>query len=459
MEERLLQYQRILKRDSDLALVSGKLYEKPAKGSVFGVPGRTALLYVLAPVICLYTAWVLGRALKDGVSRLYFLARDGYAMYGIASVLCRELELPLECRYLYCSRYAWRSAEYHLLGEEALDYVCLGGSGVTFRRVASRAGLSPEEGEAAGRLLGMEDVMDVPLSRRSLAHLRSLLAGCKPFMETMVRHGQQAFPAACGYLEQEGLLEPIPWALVDSGWTGSMQESLGRLLEAMGCSVHPQGYYFGMYSIPPQTDPDAYHSWYFDPGTGALRKAYFSNSFLECMCSSPEGMTVGYGKNAGRWMPVLEQDHSPNRDRTQESTHWLQRYAKELAEVCGRRLLNRDMARDKRTVFLLLRLLMGRPDAREAQEFGSWAFSDDVLGEGDGRLAVPLSRGQIWGQRLLPRAVSLFLGRDGDAPWSAWPEGCLRLSGARAWEFPRCTIRRYVLEVRKQQSQRHLYKS
>ncbi len=458
MEKRLLQYRRILKRDPALARVSEKLYREPAKGSVFGVPGQAALAHVLAPVICLYTAWVLENALKEGISRLYFLARDGYAMHEAAQVLCRELGLPIECRYLYCSRHAWRSAEYPLLGEKALEYVCLGGCGVTFRMVAGRAGLSPEETREAGRLLGMEDTMDDPLSRRSLGRLPSVLAGCEPFIKAMARHGERAFPAACGYLEQEGLLEPVSWALVDSGWTGSMQESLRRLLEALGSSARLRGYYFGMYSRPRGTDPEAYRSWYFGPEAGALRKAYFSNSFLECVCSSPEGTTAGYKREGGRWGPVLERVHSPNREKTGESTDWIRRCGTELARECGRGLLCRDRERDRKTVFLLLRLLMGRPRQGEAQEFGSWAFSDDVLGEAEGKLALPLSRGQIRGQRLLSRGVSLILGKDGDAPWSAWPEGCLRLSGAGFGEMQRCTVRRFALEIRRQQREKGLHR-
>ena len=67
MEKRLLQYRRILKRDPALARVSEKLYREPAKGSVFGVPGQAALAHVLAPVICLYTAWVLENADRKSV--------------------------------------------------------------------------------------------------------------------------------------------------------------------------------------------------------------------------------------------------------------------------------------------------------------------------------------------------------------------------------------------------------
>ena len=60
--------------------------------------------YVLSPALHGYILWVLREAAASGKKRLYFLARDGYLMYRTAVILCRELELPLECRYLCCSR-------------------------------------------------------------------------------------------------------------------------------------------------------------------------------------------------------------------------------------------------------------------------------------------------------------------------------------------------------------------
>ena len=38
-------------------------------------------LYVLAPCIDSFVLWVLQEAMKKGIQRLYFLARDGYFMY------------------------------------------------------------------------------------------------------------------------------------------------------------------------------------------------------------------------------------------------------------------------------------------------------------------------------------------------------------------------------------------
>ena len=36
-------------------------------------------------------------------------------------------------------------------------------------------------------------------------------------------HSKEAYGTAIGYLTQEGLLEPVSYALVDSGWIGTIQ--------------------------------------------------------------------------------------------------------------------------------------------------------------------------------------------------------------------------------------------
>lgn len=101
--------------------------------------------YVLSPALHGYILWVLREAAASGKKRLYFLARDGYLMYRTAVILCRELELPLECRYLCCSRYSLRLPAYHLDHQGALEYICRGGIDVTMRKILDRAGLTEEE--------------------------------------------------------------------------------------------------------------------------------------------------------------------------------------------------------------------------------------------------------------------------------------------------------------------------
>lgn len=57
-----------------------------------------------APILGFFTCWLIDRAMRDRVSDLYFLARDGWFFFHAARRLCAKRALPIRCHYLYVSR-------------------------------------------------------------------------------------------------------------------------------------------------------------------------------------------------------------------------------------------------------------------------------------------------------------------------------------------------------------------
>ena len=112
-----------------------------------------ALVYAVMPGLSYYVEWVLKQAQADGVRRLYFLARDGYLMYRMASELCMSRNIPVECRYLYGSRYAWRIPWYHLDWDGCLEKLCLDGLDVSFLSITERAGMDRKEARRRAKQL------------------------------------------------------------------------------------------------------------------------------------------------------------------------------------------------------------------------------------------------------------------------------------------------------------------
>lgn len=448
MKRKMQRYRRALVKDQILYQASERLAHSVEGGTECR---KTVAFYVMAPVMCMYVAWVLRKAREAGTRRLYFLARDGCSMYETARAICGRLRLPIECRYLYCSRYAWRSAEYHLLGRGSLSYICLGGIDVSFQKLMARAGLTESEGRQIAGLIGLEEDYDTPLTHRRIKELQKLLAGCGPFLDRMLEKSRGRYPHVAGYLRQEGLLDPVPWALVDSGWTGSMQRSLRHLLGSMGYEGRVEGYYFGMYEYPEGADGDAYHCWYFNPGNGLRRKAYFSNSLFECVFSSPEGMTVGYEKHDGSYHALLEKLLNPNWERIVGTGQYLKRYVEELSEASLEELLsgNAGEKAHRKIAFSLLKEFMTRPSSKEASEFGSYVFCDDIIGEGSQTVAAGLSPQQIRANRILHKGFCR-LKRKGDAiRESAWLEGSIVRGGMGPGELWHCAFSKYILYLRK----------
>ena len=253
-------------------------------------------VHVWLPIITEYVEWVLDEAIKSDKKRLYFLARDGYMMYLLAEKLVRARKLELELKYLKVSRFAIRNAEYFFLGKDALDTLCVGGIGITFEKIMKRANLTEEEALHIARLAGRTENYKTPLNYRQLRKLKEDLSRLEQLFIYIKEHSKTCYETTAAYLKQEGLLEPVSYALVDSGWVGSLQLSLQRVLSHEASrDIRLQGYYFGIYERPKGTDAEQYKAFYFNE-KDVWKKVRFANCLFETVLSAPEGMTCGYGR-------------------------------------------------------------------------------------------------------------------------------------------------------------------
>ena len=283
---------------------------------------------VLAPTLYEFVVWVLQGALQSGTKRLYFLARDGYQMYLAARQLCKQYDLDIECRYLKVSRYAVRVPEYHLLGERCLERICVGGIDVTFEKIMQRAALTDKEAEEIAALAGYTENYRKVINYHEVMQLKDRLKKIPLLFHYIDRHSKEAYGTAIGYLTQEGLLEPVPYALVDSGWIGTIQQSIEHLLRQKQPDRKLEGYYFGLYEIPEGEERENYHSFYFTPWGEIKRKVHFSNSLFEAVFSAPEGMTLSYRTESGKdkiiYVPVTDSRENLNRERISRYICWLE---------------------------------------------------------------------------------------------------------------------------------------
>lgn len=434
-----------MKRDKRLSEVSEKLY----RDSFSDARSENVVpLFVMAPVMYCFVKWVLQEAQRTQTKKLYFCARDGYSMYQVAKEICAIEKINIECRYFYCSRYALRSAHFFLMGTESLDYICLGGINVSFEKLMYRAGLCKEEAEQIAKRLGYQDTMYMPMTYAQVKNMKPVLQGCEEFMQLVKEKAKEKYPQVCGYLKQEGLLEPEKYAFVDSGWTGSMQVSICQLLSSMGEEKQLEGYYFGMYEYPSGVKKSDYHCYYFEPNSGLRKKVYFSNSLFECIFSSPEGMTLSYRQEDKRFLPVFEREMNPNRNAIERSTTLLVQYAKRVLQDYPNDFL---IMEDKRTVVMqLLETFMGKPTKNEAEYFGGYVFCDDVRGEENQTVAAKMSYAEMKQNHLIPKSIGMLRRQGVPVCESAWLEGSTVLvEQAKKRDLRQCALYKYILYLRK----------
>lgn len=123
---------------------------------------------ILAPALNGFVLWILRQAQRNGIRRLYFLARDGYLMYRCARIYVERFQLPIECRYLCCSRYSLRLPMYHRDMKAALDYICRGGIEVTLDKILDRSGIGEVEKRITLERMGMTEQRKRPIPYPSL---------------------------------------------------------------------------------------------------------------------------------------------------------------------------------------------------------------------------------------------------------------------------------------------------
>lgn len=437
-------------KEPKLFKVSEKVYQKLTKNIESNSSVQCMIAaYVIAPTIYSFVMWVLEDAIQRKKERLYFLSRDGYVMYHIAQIICEEKRLPIECKYLYCSRYALRGAQFSMLAEKSLDYICLGGMNVTFEKLMDRAGLNEYEIEKATGILGYQKRRNTGMSYNEVKSMKNVLKDCSYFMERVYEHAKENYPFVTGYLRQEGLLDNIPFAIVDSGWTGSMQKSLQCLLNSMGKDIALEGYYFGMYEYPSDMKKENYHCYYFGPEKFLRRKVYFSNNLFECIYSSPEGMVTGYTMHDRKYSPVFERPSNPNGESIMFHTEVI----KDFTIVMLSENLNNNSDKDDRSLAIvekLLSIFMGKPTVDEAKEYGRYVFCDDVIGEKEQTVAPELSRREIKDTFLLSKSINMLTKKGRPIKESAWIEGSIMLNpdmGTR--QLKHCALYKYALYIKK----------
>lgn len=442
MNKRLCKYQKILSHNPVLG--------KPVQNFIAAKDAhRDTALLVLAPAMNAFVLWVLQNAVADGKKRLYFLARDGYLMYKTACMYCEALNIPVECRYLYCSRYSVRIPVFHMDMDEAMDYICRGGIDVNFSKILDRAGLDNDEKEKVTELLHMKDREYTVIPYAKLGNIRRKLEKCRDFTEAVERHSKAALFGLQGYLKQEGLLDDVSAAIVDSGWIGSMQKVLNKFLKTMGRKQQIDGYYWGLYELPAGVQPSDYHCFYFSPLQGLKRKVYFSNCLFEVIFTAPHGMTLAYEKRGKDYIPVYAEADSKVGQFVKKTEFYISSYTKKLLSLF-KNLEDADNRENRKTVEALLALFMGKPTKSEAEMYGRLPFSDDVLENKKNETAAVFTEDELKTNHMLYKALIMFGIKKTQIKESAWYEGsAVRCSRRAAWHCSMYRLYKYMLYIRK----------
>ncbi|MBI5675733.1 MAG: glycosyltransferase, partial [Nitrospirae bacterium] len=192
---------------------------------------------VVGPVVLSFCLWLMEQAKTDGIEKLYFLAREGQLLKEVYDRVARHVEDTIPSEYLVVSR---RTVTVAMI--ESFDDIC---------RIARDSDYFPNElkafiGYRYGVTLDDDDVKELCRKglwqtgksvevRGDISHLMPVL---KELAEKIFAGSRAERPGLTAYLNSIGLNDVTSAAVVDVGYSGTIQGMLSRLLKK---PIH--GYY------------------------------------------------------------------------------------------------------------------------------------------------------------------------------------------------------------------------
>lgn len=261
---------------------------------------------VFGPLIHNFIAWLIDYAVRDGIGRLYFLSREGYALKDIYDDICAILEkdrsnidLPVSS-YLLCSR---RAALFACLRGPAdrLPFLDRRFTGTLRYLFEKRLYVNRDVMQEIEKALGAA-VLDGEVSLpEDYDRVRDCLYSV---CDILLPRAEAERRAMIAYCVQNGLDGRVNAGLVDVGYSCTIQRSLIELL-----CMPLNGYYFA-------TDESAAEAC----GRGSTARGYLGERInpvhstsvifnysllLEAVLTSPQGQLIRFS-NGGGVVPVFK---------------------------------------------------------------------------------------------------------------------------------------------------------
>jgi len=257
-------------------------------------PNYQALGYtVLGPLVLSFAQWLTQQATADGMQRLYFLSREGEFLKKVYDIWAPHAGAAPPSEYLVLSRRAVTVPMINTIEEvEAIARTrYFENHASAFVRERYGLILTEEEWSALERQGLLDADRQVEVTDEQIDHIKPLLAALLP---RILAQAQTEMPCVMAYLDGMGLNRGEKFAVVDVGYSATIQ---GRLNQLLGSKAH--GYYM-MTDARAQPVADRFdvtvqgcfgqYVKFTDDATALLRQSFD----LEKLLSSDEAQIIRY---------------------------------------------------------------------------------------------------------------------------------------------------------------------
>lgn len=345
---------------------------------------------LVAPLAYLYTSWLIHAAVKRGIRRIYFLARDGQIFMKVARELVQNWNLDVEVRYLYCSRESLLLPSFERMGDFERNWISWGYlSSITVTEISRRLGLTLDEFRPflGAALEAYRADPELPVDKRDLPALHKALDDAR-LAETVTKKTRPLFETTLSYLKQEGFFDGTPYALADTGWRGSSQYAISALMQKG--KVRPAegvtGFYLGLNCDAHLFGNDTLQAFLFDWRSCSRDYTLYNFICFEMLFGADHARTRGYRREPGGIVPVLAEASSDQHVRLVRTHHdHAVSFADRASRSQGFGVFDDDLTCVARR---LSRAFICSPGPVEADVYGEWQIASEMC-EGDFQSIAP----------------------------------------------------------------------
>lgn len=341
---------------------------------------------IAGPLFYGFVRWTLREAARRGLRRLHFLARDGQILLRIAREIQQAEGGDLECRYLHVSRLVLAGPIELESAASFRDFIAPSGGFHSLRQALALAGLEAPAVTLPGHLAALDPEANLTPGNRTALADWLLLADQQVLVRAALARRRKETRA---YLAAQGLGDGLPQGVVDTGWLGTSQKNLERLL-AEGPAPFPlTGFYLGLlpaWSPAAQGEMLGFTNQF---GPLPLVRDESHKVMLELMAQGDHGQVAGFRHDEHTWSPILRDPGPVNLAEIRLFQDAIMAFVRRLLDV------NRESpAPDDelaRVVLSLYRDFHDHPSPEEARIFGGMPHADHALEQSYAAMCEPMT--------------------------------------------------------------------
>lgn len=273
-----------------------------------------------ALILYSYTSWLKKHIKKNEINHIYFCARDAQLIQKVWQLLDLDKECNTTSSYLYLSRKVLRFPTYYIelkqngkLSSDSLTSIVNESLQHTDTYITyfNRLGIDAQDilnTNFVQKFGSIKNAFDF----KKIDKLKIFIQ--KELTSILLKKFEEEYTESIEYFKQEGLFEVNKKiAIIDLGWSGSIQLALSKFRSHMGIESKIYGFYYGLFG---QTASGRLYkngpmkAAFFNIFSSISEKKLYQNcvNILENLHSADHETTIGYKKDEKDIYPCLKDD-------------------------------------------------------------------------------------------------------------------------------------------------------